>query len=119
MHPKMIQRIGHDENLRQVLVNAVDAVVNGSTENFEMCVSQSKVVCEFISKPYGIRFQPVATYKGVELKSVVCKSRASKFSFSIGMRMLFFAGANVYKQHEFKYGPRPSNEAQRTSYHCV
>ena len=99
MHPEMIQRIAHDDNLRQVLVNVVDSVVTGSTENFEMCMSQSKVVCEFMSKPYGIRFQPTTTYKGVELKSVVWGSRASKFSLSIGMRMVSFAGTNVYNMN--------------------
>ena len=95
MHPDMIQRIAHDDHLRQVLVNAVDAVVTASTEHFETCVSRSKVVCKFKSKPYGIRYQPTPTCKSVELKSVVWGSRASKFSLSSGMQVVSFAGVDV------------------------
>ena len=95
MHPEMLQRIAHDDDLRQVLVNAVDSVVTASTEHFEHCVSQSKVICKFSVKPYGIRYIPTDEWKSVELKSVVWGSRASKFSLTPGMKIVSFAGKNV------------------------
>ena len=95
MHPEMIQRIAHDEDLRQVLINAIDSVVTASTENFEKCVSESKVVCKFDSKPYGIRYGPTDTCKSVKLHSVVWGSRASKFDLSPGMTISTFDGKNV------------------------
>ena len=94
-HPDMLQRIAHDDDLRQLLSNAIDAIVTASTENFEDCVSQKKVICKFKSKPYGIRYQPTRSRKSVELKSVVFGSRASRFSLSAGMRIVSFAGKNV------------------------
>ena len=94
-HPDMLQRIAHDDNLRQLLCNAIDSIVTASTENFEDCVSQSKVICKFKSKPYGIRYQPTRSRKSVELKSVVFGSRASRFSLSTGMRIVSFGGTNV------------------------
>ena len=95
MHPEMLQRIAHDDDLRQVLANAVDSVVTASTEHFEHCVSQSKVICKFDTKPYGIRYIPTDEWKSVELKSVVWGSRASKFSLTPGMKIVLFAGKNV------------------------
>ena len=95
MHPDMLQRIAHDDDLRQILVNAVDSVVTASTEHFENCVSQSTVICKFDTKPYGIRYVPTGEWKSVELKSVVWGSRASKFSLTPGMKIVSFAGNNV------------------------
>ena len=95
MHPEMLQRIAHDEDLRQVLIKAIDSVVTASTEHFENCVSESKVICKFNSKPYGIRYGPTDTGKSVKLNSVVWGSRASKFSLSPGMTISSFDGKNV------------------------
>ena len=95
MHPEMIQRIAHDKDLRQVLINAIDSVVTASTEHFENCVSESQVICKFKSKPYGIRYGPTDTRKSVKLNSVVWGSSASKFGLSPGMTISMFDGKNV------------------------
>lgn len=95
MHPEMLQRIAHDDELRSVLINAVDSVVSASTEHFEKCTVEGTVVCKFTSKPYGIRYEPTPTNKGVQLNSIVFGSEASKFGLTSGMKMISFADTKV------------------------
>ena len=95
MHPHLLQRIAHDDDLRRVLVNAVDAAVTASTEHFETCVAPTKVICKFKHKPYGIRYVPTSTYKGVQVQSVVRDSAAWHFALTPGMKMISFADKNV------------------------
>ena len=102
MHPEMLQRIAHDDELRSVLINAVDSVVSASTEHFEQCTVEKTVVCKFTCKPYGIRYEPTPTSKGVQLKSTVFGSQASKFGLTSGMKMISFAGKNVLNMNSDK-----------------
>jgi len=95
MHPQVLQRIAHDDDLRRVLVNAVDAVVTASTEHFETCVTPAKLICKFKHKPYGIRYVPTATHKGVQVQSVVWNSAAWHFALTPGMKIISFADKNV------------------------
>jgi len=91
----MLQRIAHDDELRQTLVNAVDAVVTASTEHFESCVPQADIVCKFKSKPYGLRFKPTTKHKSVKIHSVVWGSSAANYGLTPNMRMISFGDTNV------------------------
>ena len=95
LHPEMLQRIAHDDELRKILVNAVDSVVTASTEHFESCVPQADIVCKFKSKPYGLRYKPTTTHKSVKIQSVVWGSSAANYGLTPNMRMIWFGETNV------------------------
>ena len=87
MHPEIIQRFAHDTELRQRLVNCVDAVVTATTENYEICALSSRppVKCTFERKPYGFRFEATPSGKSVRIVGTTSDSVAAKLGVRRGM----------------------------------